>query len=105
MFRHVTQHQGYAVPSAGAILGAMASPELSIVIIVSAGGAVLDEAAVRDVPGGRVVEVDIAAAELGWCAALRMAHDCSREDLGRVLRTWAGARGWSVAVASGAGSG
>jgi hypothetical protein len=83
----------------------MAFPDQSIVIIVSAGGAVLDEAAVRDVPGGRLVEVDIAAAEVGWCAALRMAHDCPREELGRALRAWAGARGWSVAVASGAGSG
>jgi hypothetical protein len=77
----------------------MVSCNLSIVILVSAGGSLLDRLAVRNVPGSRIVEADFAAAETVCCAALRLSHECTREELQAGLREWAGARGWSVAVA------
>jgi len=77
----------------------MVSAGHSLVILVSAGGSLLDRLAVSSLPGGRILEADFAAAETACCAALRLSHDCSREELQAGLRVWAGARGWLVAVA------
>jgi hypothetical protein len=83
----------------------MVSSNHSIVILVNASGSVLDGLSVCNIPGGRIVEADFAANETVCCAALRLAHDCPREELQVRLRAWAGGRGWSVAVAPGPESG
>ncbi len=81
------------------IVGVMVSPNSSVAIIISTSGSVLDHPAVCNIPDARIVEADFAAAETVCCAALRLSHECSREELQAGLRVWAGARGWSVAVA------
>ena len=83
----------------------MDSNHESIAVIVNAGGAVLDDRALDDMPLGRVIEADFAVAELATCVAVRLAHDCPRERLVSELRSWASARGWSMAVAPVRGSG
>ncbi len=74
-------------------------------VIVSAGGVVLDDRALRDIPLGRVLATDFAVADLASCVAVRLRHDCSRAQLRSGLRRWASARGWSIAVAPVRGSG
>ncbi len=75
------------------------SCNLSVAVIVNAGGAVLDDRALCDMPECRVIEADFEASDTACCVAIRLSHQCSRTELQRGLRTWAGARGWSVAVA------
>ncbi len=77
----------------------MSATNLSVAIIVSAGGAVLDHWAVSEMPECRVMGADFEASDTACCAAVRLSHRCSRAELQRGLRTWAAARGWSVAVA------
>ena len=77
----------------------MDSNHTSVAIIISAGGSVLDNRSLHDLPLARPLEADFATAELATCVALRLEHACSREELRRGLNSWASARGWSVAVA------
>lgn len=77
----------------------MGATNLSVAIIVSAGGAVLDHWALREMPQCRVIGAEFEASNTACCAAVRLSHRCSRAELQRGLRTWAGGRGWSVAVA------
>jgi hypothetical protein len=72
---------------------------VSIAIIMSAGGVVLDDNALCDLPHSRVLHVELVVEELAACATVQLAHECSRDALRRALRVWSAARGWSVAVA------
>ncbi|MFQ5703942.1 MAG: hypothetical protein ACE5HT_07965 [Gemmatimonadales bacterium] len=74
----------------------------SIAVILNAGGAALDLAALRDIPEGRLVKAEFAASERASCVAATVQHECSDRDFVGALRTWAHGRGWSVAVASSA---
>ncbi len=77
----------------------MSPTNLSVAIIVSAGGAVLDDWALREMPECRVIGADFEASDTACCVAIRLSHQCSRAELQHGLRSWAKARGWSVAVA------
>ncbi len=72
---------------------------LSVAIIMSAGGVVLGDDTLCDVPHSRVLHVELVVEELAACATVQLAHECSRGALRRALRAWSAARGWSVAVA------
>jgi RecG-like helicase len=77
----------------------METPHASVVVILSAGGAQLDLAALHDVPRGRVVRAEFARGERAACVAVTLEHECSARELLGVLRPWASGRGWSVTVA------
>jgi hypothetical protein len=75
-------------------------PELTTVaVILSAGGARLDLAALADLPGGEIVRADIASGERAACAAATIRHRVSRVELRAALGRWAAGRGWSVTIA------
>ena len=77
----------------------MGYSQFSTAVIISAGGAVLDDRALRDIPGCDAIEADFVVADSACCVALRVSHECSREQLREWLGAWARARGWSLAVA------
>jgi hypothetical protein len=75
-------------------------PELTTVaVILSAGGARLDLAALADLPAGEVVRAEIASGNLAACAAATIRHRVSRAELRAALGRWAAGRGWSVTIA------
>jgi len=71
----------------------------SIVVILSAGGSILDLEALADMPQARVVQANLASGEKAACVAATLEHDCSQADLREALKVWAAGRGWSVTVA------
>ena len=71
----------------------------SIAIILSAGGASLDLAALGDIPRGKLVRAEFAAGERASCVAATLQHECSASELLVALRLWANRHGWSVTVA------
>jgi hypothetical protein len=82
----------------GVTLGSM--PELTTVaVILSAGGARLDLAALNDLPGGNVIKAEIAAGDVAACAAATIRHQVPRAELRAALGRWAAGRGWSVTIA------
>ena len=75
-------------------------PDLTTVaVILSAGGARLDLAALADLPGGEVVRAEIAAGDRAACAAATIRHRVPRAELRAALGRWAAGRGWSVTIA------
>lgn len=74
-------------------------PQQSYAVILSAGGAVLDLAALGDLPEARVVHAEFAWGERAACAAATLEHDCSPGELLGALKPWAASRGWSVTIA------
>lgn len=77
----------------------MATANASIAVILSAGGAQLDAAALRDIPRGRVIRAEFARGELASCVALTLEHECAARELLLALKPWAAGRGWTVTVA------
>lgn len=71
----------------------------SVAVILNAGGSVLDAAALRELPLGRLVRADFACGERAACVAATLEHDCDATELLRTLKPWAASRGWSVTVA------
>ena len=71
----------------------------SIAVILSAGGAVLDRAALADVPGATIVSAEFASGERAQCVAATVEHEGDARALLRSLKPWAAGRGWSVTVA------
>ena len=59
----------------------------------------LDDRALRDIPCCEAITADFVVADSACCVALRVSHECSREQLRESLGAWARARGWSLAVA------
>ena len=78
----------------------MEGRQQSIAVILSAGGATLDVAALADVPNSRVVRAEFARGDHAVCVAATLEHECESSELLRALRPWAASRGWSVTVAS-----
>jgi len=83
----------------------MGYSQFSTAVIISAGGAVLDDRALRDIPCCEAITADFVVADSACCVALRVSHECSREQLREWLGAWARARGWSLAVAPDPGRG
>lgn len=77
----------------------MRNQRVSVAVILSVGGAVLDLDALRDLPGATVVRAEVAAGERAVCVSATLEHECELGELGAAMRAWAGARGWVVAVA------
>jgi hypothetical protein len=71
----------------------------SIAVILSAGGAELDLAALGNLPRGRLIRAEFARGERAACVAATLEHQCPLAELVSVLRPWAAGRGWSVTVA------
>jgi hypothetical protein len=70
-----------------------------VAVILNAGGARLDLAALADLPGGTILQAEIASGDRAACAATTIRHEGSRADLSAALRRWAAGRGWSVTIA------
>ena len=68
-------------------------------VILSANGAVLDLAALGDLPRARLVSAEFASGERAACVVATLEHDCPRVELGEALRDGAAGRGWSVTIA------
>ena len=77
----------------------MARLNSSVAVILSAGGARLDLAALGDLPLARVVRAEFAWAERSACVAATLEHECEAAELLHALKPWATGRGWSVTVA------
>ncbi len=77
----------------------MRNLRVSVAVILSVGGAALDLESLRGVPRARVVRAELAAGERAACVSATLEHECEVGELATALRTWAAARGWSVAVA------
>jgi hypothetical protein len=71
----------------------------TVAVILNAGGARLDLAALADLPGGEVVRAEIANGERAACVAATIRHRVPRAALRTVLGRWAAGRGWSVTIA------
>jgi sirohydrochlorin ferrochelatase len=71
----------------------------SIAVILSAGGARLDLAALADLPGGRVTRAEFAWGDAAACATATIEHRTSQAELRDALGRWAAGRGWSVTIA------
>lgn len=74
-------------------------PNQSIAVILSAGGAALDLAALADLPIGTLVRAEFAHGERAACVAATLEHECDASDVLRRLKPWAAGRGWRVTVA------
>lgn len=77
----------------------MPHERVAIAIVVSAGGSLLDEAALREVPLARVIAADIASTGASGCAAVLVGHACSPATLQAACHRWGASRGWRVTVA------
>jgi hypothetical protein len=77
----------------------VAIKQSSVAVILSAGGAALDLAALHDLPAATVVRAEFAWGERAACATATLEHHCDQAELLAALRPWAAGRGWSITVA------
>ena len=87
-----------AIRPVGTVVG-MPTTRSSIAVILSAGGAQLDLTTIADMPCCRVVRAEVATSARAACVTATVEHDCETRELLRLLRPWAGGRGWAVTVA------
>jgi hypothetical protein len=71
----------------------------SVAVILSAGGATLDLAALGDLPLATIVRAEFAQGDRAACAAATVTHQVPRAELRAALAAWAAGRGWSVTIA------
>ncbi len=75
------------------------APRTTLAVILSAGGAPLDAAALADLPGAHLLRAQFARGDAAACVAATLEHAGSRAALRRSLAAWATPRGWSVTIA------
>jgi len=73
----------------------------SLVIVLSAGGAMLERDALDTIDGMTVTWVRVEQEGNAVCLAARVRHSDSPEQFRERVRQWGGARGWLVTVAPG----
>lgn len=71
----------------------------SVAVILSAGGAALNLAVLREIPRATVASAEVVRGERAACATVILEHRCQIGELAATLRSWAAARGWAATVA------
>ncbi|HEY6809240.1 MAG TPA: hypothetical protein VI160_10690 [Gemmatimonadales bacterium] len=71
----------------------------SLVIVLSAGGAILGPEELASLPGASVTWARFEREGSAACLAARVRHDDPLPDFRSRLRGWGASRGWSVTVA------